>query len=308
MRTIVEYPPVSTLYVILKRLGLSVTWIDGIRHSIKERKIGEIISDIVQSYNEEEFHSVEVLTEKSPIYVMWWTGVDDMPPVVRICYQNLIAKSKLHKVILITKNNINTLFPTIKDEISELVFMLENGKITIQYFSDLLRTLILDKIGGIWIDGTVFVSDGWDQYLINKSFFSGRRDEKYFFKNSSPTQGQWTSYFIASTKGNILMRFVNQCLRVCYVKSGGVIDYFAIDYIFAVAFKEIDSIEKMIKEQPLLYANLFGMDMNNEYSEEYLNKLMETAPFYKLNPRHIVREYTTLGKKTLFGELKSRYF
>ena len=88
---------------------------------------------------------------------------------------------------------------------------------------------------------------------------------------------------------------------------GGVIDYFAIDYIFAVAFKTVDSIEKMIKEQPLLHANLFGMDMNNEYSEEYLNKLMAIAPFYKLNHRHIVREYTAHGKKTLFGELKSRY-
>ena len=94
--------------------------------------------------------------------------------------------------------------------------------------------------------------------------------------------------------------------RMLY-KIGGVIDYFTIDYVFAIAFKKIDSIEKMIKEQPLLYANLFGMDMNNEYSEEYLNKLMEIAPFYKLNHRHIVREYTALGKKTLFGELKSRY-
>lgn len=106
-----------------------------------------------------EWSSEDSLNENSPIFLMWWTGIDTMPPIVKLCYINLCNNAKKHPIILITQQNYQYILPTsISEEASEVVELYYNNKIRIQHLSDMIRTLILSKVGGIWIDATVFVT------------------------------------------------------------------------------------------------------------------------------------------------------
>lgn len=82
------------------------------------------------------------------VYVMWWTGADTMPLLVKVCFENLRRHIHDHRLHLITRDNVATLFPSLKDEVSGLIRLIDVGKICIQHFSDLLRTLILVNGGG----------------------------------------------------------------------------------------------------------------------------------------------------------------
>lgn len=176
----------------------------------------------------------EKLDDTSPIYVMWWTGEETMPPVVKLCYKNLCGNAKRHSIVLITKNNIYTLFPSITRQIKEIESKYNERKVCIQHLSDLIRLLIISKIGGIWIDATVFVTPNWDNNLIGKAFYSGRRTPTFADSGKSITAGQWTSYFIASVKENPLIEFLYKGLQECYHRNGQISEYYAMDYLFAI--------------------------------------------------------------------------
>lgn len=148
------------------------------------------------------------LSHSENVYVMWWTGVDTMPLLVKVCVENLRRHIHAHSFHLITRENVYMLFPTLTNEINTLVKLLESDKIRIQHFSDLLRTLILINRGGCWVDATVFITPSWDSNMLGLSFFSGRRTKTFANSGKSITNGQWTSYFIASVKNNPLLRFI----------------------------------------------------------------------------------------------------
>lgn len=249
-----------------------------------------------------EWNSNEQLKETTAIYVMWWTGRETMPPIVNICFKNLCRNAKKHPVILITQENIFSLFPQLTALIKETLEMYENGKICIQHFSDIIRSLILNKIGGIWIDATVYVAQDWDKNIIGKMFYSGRRTAAYASSGKSITNGQWTSYFIASVKGNPLLRFFHEGLFECYKRKGKIEEYYTMDYLFAIGMKESSVIRQIITSVPMIDANLFGLEslMHEPYEKEEYDAFIATAPFFKLNHRIDYARFDSGGNQTVF--------
>lgn len=274
---------------VLFKLNLPTFNILKLRQQMTYTKIKKIVpSSLRKLISVKQYHATEVITAKTQIYVMWWTGLETMPEIVRLCYDNLCNNAKLHPIILITKDNYSTVLPnSIVTDIKEVVDLYNNDKICIQHLSDIVRTLILSKIGGIWIDATIYVTSNWDDKLIGKSFFSGRRTIKYANSGKSITKGQWTSYFIASVKGNPLIDFMYNGLIECYNRKMEIKEYYTMDYLFAIAMKNSSLVREIIEEVPLIDANLFSLEnyMNEKFDEEQYRKFMSTAPFFKLNHR-----------------------
>lgn len=194
------------------------------------------------------------------------------------------------------------MFPTLKKPIKEIMEIYENGRICIQHFSDIIRTLILEHIGGIWIDATVFVSPDWDRDLIGKAFYTGCRTEAYANSGRSITNGQWTSYFIASVKGNPLMSLIHEGLLVCYRCEGKIEEYYTMDYIFAIGMRESKEIRRIIATVPKINANLFGLEdlMCKSYKKEEYDAFILTAPFFKLNHRMEYSYHDDEGNNTVY--------
>lgn len=307
MRTIMEYPPFSYLYVMSRQIGwyASVKAIERVKQHIKYNKIKTLISNCLERMRHiEKYESDEVIDETTPIYVLWWTGESTMPDLVKVCYNNILKKRKRHPVVFIDKDNVENLFSDFKNEIVQLKQLYETKKINIiQYFVDLLRNLILSRRGGIWIDATVWLTDHWEDLVLGRPFFSGKRSRVYATNYLSVTQGLWTSYFIASVRDNPVPLLLYDGLYEAYNKWGGVTDYFTMDYIFTIGYNELPVIKTIIDALPEIHANLFRLDVNDRYNEEAFKRMMSEAPFYKLNHRNPTYFTTTVGDATIFSHI-----
>lgn len=251
-----------------------------------------------------DWNPTELLRDSTPIYVMWWTGEKSMPSIVSICYKNLCLNARSHPITLITKDNIKKLFPSYNSTIKQIVELYDNRKIKIQHLSDMLRTFIISKFDSIWIDATVFVSPNWDANLTGLPYYSGRRTSKFSNSGASVTKGEWTSYFVASVKGNPMIQFLYDGLLECFMRRGQIKEYYTMDYLFTI-IKKNPQIYKMIDSVPKIDANLFALEneMSNSFDKHHFESFLKQAPFYKLNHRINYNEYDKTGNLTLFGYL-----
>lgn len=292
---------------VLNKLNLPTIDLLKLRQQSIYYKILNLVPTSIQELKSiDNWNSPEKLNEKSPIFFMWWTGLHTMPPIVELCYKNLYNNAKSHPIIVITQQNYHQVLPvSIIEQTEKIVNLYNNKRICIQHLSDLIRTLILSQVGGIWIDATVFVTPNWDKDLLGSTFYSGRRTTLYANSGKSITQGQWTSYFIASVKGNPLINFIHNGLKECYERKSEIKEYYTMDYLFSIALKKSLIIKNLISTMPRIDANLFELEtlMHKPYKEKEYATFIKTAPFFKLNHRTKYQSQDSNGNITVFGYL-----
>lgn len=180
----------------------------------------------------------------APVWIFWWQGEQAMPPIVRSCYKSVLRNAKEHNVILITKDNIKryvNISPYIYEKIIE-------KKITLTHFSDILREKLLSQHGGIWMDATIYMTGPFEKEMYTYEYYT----IKGAFKG-----WEWTDFFQASGKGNILANVVS-CLFDRYWKEHDcLISYLLIDCFLEVARKNSWKIDKMIECLPQKNSSIF---------------------------------------------------
>ena len=93
------------------------------------------------------------IPEDSPIWVMWYQGIDNAPPIVKSCIQSIIENRAEHTVHIISKYNLNKYIKLP----SYLKQKFNKRKFGITHFSDIIRFALLSKYGGYWLDSTYFI-------------------------------------------------------------------------------------------------------------------------------------------------------
>ena len=88
------------------------------------------------------------IPEDSPIFMMWYQGINKAPRIVKICFQSVLEKREKHPLILLDKYNLGKYL-----KLSGYIFhKFKKRKISYQQFSDIVRTGLLARHGGYWID------------------------------------------------------------------------------------------------------------------------------------------------------------
>ena len=111
--------------------------------------------------------SETVQAEKSPVWVYWAQGIDNAPEIVKICVAKMrkIFGQRLH---LLTDDNIHYFISA---------YYIEKIP-TLAHKSDYIRTELLYRYGGTWIDSTVIVKDGFKDIIDRNDFvFAGWKSE-----------------------------------------------------------------------------------------------------------------------------------
>lgn len=101
------------------------------------------------------------------VWVCWFQGIENAPPIVKACYRSLCRELSGKQIVVITRENYGqytSLPPFIIDRF-------EKGTIAPAVFSDVLRTDLLTRHGGTWIDATVFVSGKIPSYMLESDLF-----------------------------------------------------------------------------------------------------------------------------------------
>ncbi|NEG70347.1 capsular polysaccharide synthesis protein [Bifidobacterium choloepi] len=231
-----------------------------------------------------------------PIWTMWWQGADDSntPPLIRACIESIQSHANGRKVNVITQDNFSQ-FVTIPPEIVKKV---QQGEIGLTEFSDLIRCELLYQQGGIWIDSTCYLTKDLPTNISDYPFFSipvGRKD---------PIRN-WTSYYLASAKGNPLFYAMSKYLSSYYGKGYKLYDYFVTDITLSIIYQNNKSVREMIDNAPLNNKNVYALihRLDEPINDQKNIFLSDNTYLYKLTYKLNFKTISSDGTPTLYSQI-----
>ena len=90
----------------------------------------------------------ENISDNSPIWVMWYQGIEKAPPIIKACIHSIFVNKANHPLYILDKNNLENFIKLPKYILTKF----HKGMISITHFSDIVRMAILSTHGGYWID------------------------------------------------------------------------------------------------------------------------------------------------------------
>ena len=258
--------------IIKKHIKSNVN-IDFIKSNIKK----EILADL----NGTEFPKV--------IWTMWWQGEEKAPNIVKstLYYMRGFAKKHGYRVIVVDSENIGE-YVTIPDTIYR---KLETKKINLANFSDLVRFMLIDQHGGIWLDSTMYVDIEFPISVLEREFSSiNHPDGLDISIDDNITNKRWVSFCVSGTKGNIVAKSMKYFM-IDQIENNEVLpDYFMVDFGLDYLYDEFEEIRDILVSIPEYSSqkDIFWLDVNRnsifdkeEWEKELsINKIFKTT--YKI--------------------------
>ncbi len=220
-----------------------------------------------------EYENVE--EQSNYVWVSWLQGYDEAPIVIQKCIDSIKKYSKGQNFCFITMQNYQE-YVEIPDY---LLRKLENGMITFTFFSDILRLLLLDRYGGLWVDATVFCMGDFKGLYHNSDFFTFRITDK----NDGRVAASW---FIYSVKGHLFIKeTLSLLLRYC-MESEKMEHYYIIHYFFRMVTECYREVWEQYNTVEVADCYWLGKKINELYSIEKWKDIADKMPVQKLNRRN----------------------
>lgn len=256
-------------------------------------KVAKLCEDLISANNgihlaEEVPAKVELGTQKV-IWQYWAQGYDRLPPVVQECLESVERYAGEYKVIRLSDSNLGD-YIDIPDYISQ-----KRGKMTVAHFSDILRVLLLNAYGGIWMDATIMLTGPVPKEYLQYDFFAFQRDpdepNKKYWENTYAYYFGWAKGFRVNMLNSFLFSNGKSCvvssiadlLLVWWKNNSTIPDYFFFQILFDV----------MIKGYWVKYNCPIVSDCLPHYLQQYRND-----PAFDLMPEDRITKEITIHKLT----------
>ena len=212
---------------------------------------------------------------------MWWQGIESAPDIVKYCINSIKNTAKNMDVIVLNQENYNEYIDVPK----KIIKKVEKGEITKTFFSDYIRMKLLSEYGGYWMDSTIFMTKNIFENIKNKDFYTLKLDSSDFNNKKMISKGKWCGFFIGGSKNNKLFLFASEFLTRYIIKEDFLIDYFLIDYVINLAYKNIDEVRNMINSIPHNNEKIFELSkiMNVGYDEKIFDNIKQVNDIHKLS-------------------------
>ena len=234
------------------------------------------------------------ISEYSPIWMMWYQGIENAPPIVKSCVQSVILNRAKHPVYIIDKYNLEK-YIKLPSYIKE---KFNKGAFSIAHFSDIVRMGLLLKYGGYWIDSTYLVNT--PLIKVNTSFYSLKLN--YCFPHRF-IKCQWAINFMAVPPNSFIATYCYAALLFYLKKYNSFINYFLLDYIILIAYNNVLEFKNLITNLPFVNCNIFSLvkSLNYGYNKDKLK-----CSFNKLTRKKVFNAFNTNGK-TNYGYIIEKY-
>ena len=251
-------------------------------------------------------HNQKRTLDKTPIWVCWWQGEENAPPVVQACIQRMRTiipdSAQLH---VITWDNLND-YVELPDYIIE---KFNQGLITNIHMTDILRYALVSTYGGAWIDSTVWLTDRMEANIpeyLSRPYFT-QRFESWTDCPQEACRGKWCNFFFMGQSTCELFSYVYDALLLWWQKHNKLIDYVIVDYILWAGYCGVPAIQQCIDAVEPNNPNIWQMQkhLNDSYVQEEYEKLLASNDFFKLSYKGNLTVQTEDGKKTVYGYILS---
>ena len=285
------------------------------KHNAKKRYLKNKYKSLIKAFRERRNEVDSDRSRDYPIWFLWWQGKEQMPPLVKACYQTLEYYSNGHVVNLVTGDNYNN-FVDIPDYILK---KLERRQISTTHFSDVLRMCLLFEHGGLWVDSTVLLTRPLPDLpgICSHLGFWTPKDNGdiletcFGARNWVVREDKWMTFCLYASKHNILTEFVRKMFFAYLKKTSFFVDYFLFDYFISIAYDVISDVRVMIDSvppnNPRIHEIQHRLYMNYEYNKTLFDDMCKDTFFHKLTWKDTFKEYTANGKLTNYGYIINNF-
>ena len=300
---------ITKLFYRMFHFGLYVTLLDYCFEITKSRRISEIKHRSITNWLKKRYkyfilehfdQANKFIHGEIPkqIWICWWDGIGMMPPLVKACYNSVLRYSNDFKVTVITKNNYAE-YIFIPDHVMKKV---NNKKMTITHFSNIIRMALLYKHGGLWLDATFLVTDTIK--LENNSFFTIRRE----YNGTNISKGRWTGNCIAGAPNFYFFGFIQEFLCEYWKKYDHLITYHLYDYSINLAFESFPVLQEIFGNiSPFNKNDIIVNNLKNEFDPLLFKKAIENTILHKLSWKRTGPTRIFDNKLTFYGYILENY-
>lgn len=241
-------------------------------------------------------------TESNIIWQYWHQGEENAPDLIKKCLESVKRYNPDRKIIVLNYENI-------KDYIeipTKYYDMVNNGKMRLAFFSDILRTYLLSEYGGTWIDSTIFLTGKIPQEIFESQFF-------VFSKNLQTDwmENRMSNFFIGvNCKVNRKCKTI-ECLKYALDKYWSenifVLNYFMYEHI-ATLLSGTSLCKDEWNKMPYYSAEDTGILQKiifEDFNQDKIDKIKQKTNIHKLSYK-ILRENT--GGKSYYDKIISGKF
>ncbi len=173
-----------------------------------------------------KLNTSEPAPETKQIIWQYWESPDgSIPPLVQACLNSVDRFKGNYERILLTPETLKNYV-----EIPEIFLKLkEKGLIKTAFFSDILRTCLLIRHGGIWMDATVLLTEDLPEYITEADLFVFQNDLKIDLDGLN-----MASYFIAAKPENRILKQTLSALEYYWKENNFLVHYFTFLHAFTM--------------------------------------------------------------------------
>lgn len=239
------------------------------------------LSVFLNSYSYEKSENIEnEKIEKKRIFSLWLQGYDKAPKIVQKTLksqQNYAQKFGYDHILLDNSNLYNYISLP-----NQIIKKFEEGKIDPIKYSDIIRTVLLSKYGGIWLDATIYLNCSNKLDYLESDFYTIKASGTEYYPKYI-TDGRWALFCLAGEKNSIIFDFLKNIQIEYFTKFDIPIDYFLIDYLMELGYRTNplirQKIDKVIKNNNDLY---FLVDhLNDTFDENEWRQILKETQIFK---------------------------
>lgn len=237
-------------------------------------------------------------TNKKLNKTIWWSwlqGYDFAPPLVKMCLKSVKYWFSDYEIKIISQKNLSDYI----DIPNIILKKYHAGIITNAAFSDIIRVMLLAKFGGVWIDSTVFCSNGKIKSVIeNTDFFAYQND---VLSNNSDIK--ISSWFLSAKKGDPIINEEKKLLLNYWENNNYLKSYFIIHLLFTLVATKYPVEWSKIPCFNNVSPHMMVKELNNKYNKNRYTELDSFSSLHKLN-HHLKFDDS---KNTLYHHLLGIY-
>ncbi len=269
-----------------------------IRNKNIRKKINNLlwVNEFLDKFSYEKIETSNSSVEDNKyIWQLWLQGEENVPSIVRKCLDSVKRYCPSdYKVLFLDKDSIKNYI-----EIdANIEYKYENNLISNAHYSDYIRTCLLAKYGGIWIDSTVLLTDNIPKFILAQDFFVFKNpiwfinkvvpNESLFkvFLQTDKDAGLYgSSWFILSKPNSHILKIQKDLLEKYWKSENKLCHYFLYHFFISKTLIK-DNICKNIFENMYSLSNrephILQQVLMQKYDKDQLEEIKKLSSIHKL--------------------------
>lgn len=272
-------------------------------------------NELVYSYLSQKYSCIIAKYQKSntkvlsnersnyTIWMLWLTGENTVPPVVKKCIESIRKNKGIYKLIVLDEKSLYK-YIELPNIISEKY---QRGIISSAHFSDFVRIELLIKFGGVWLDSTVLCTSEIPKDIAKLPQYHPKGLNSFPYDYMWVDCLNWGSYLLGGKAGGDFYSYLRECLLMYWSQEDRAIDYLFLNFFAKIGREQIEVFKDEYEGVPVNNANCEVLYHEaEEIADSEWKKIFseDKTIFYKLNRRHEKAEMVD-GKQTKYGYVLS---